>query len=943
MNRRLTTVVALGLCALAPSLLPAALASAMTEARLENGLRFFYEERPASGLVASAVLVQAGAEHETPALNGAAHFLEHLLFNGTESRTQEQLYRDFDLIGAYSNATTRRDHVAYLVVAGGEDLEQALALQADMLFHSTLPPEQFDKERGIILEEIAKDASASGSEAEQVLAELLAGGREELPVLGTPASIAALDREQVLDYYRRYYVPGNMTLIVLGDFVPAVLRAAVERSFGARVVSGDETIGGAPDALRPPAVPTLLPPPAMPSGIFQRPVAGDQIQVRLRILAGRPVDVSLPALLLVVELLNGESNGLATALQAEPPIPGAEAAAALQVEAGRVWLEIGARCDSTAQVEAVQARLVRALRAVAGGVPAEALAAARTRREVAAALAADEIHYVAFTRADWILHAPLAAWADEAGAIAATDGAAVMAAASSLLDRSAMLAAVGPGLPVVSENRHPLELRAQESRPSVADSAPRSAPPGAAAEEASDRPAEAREEADWPRAPAARPPVRRTLPNGLTAVVAGSPESDVFAIELLARGRTFCEPSGKSGLADLLHRVLPYGAGGRSREELGRELDLAGIRLKLTDDPRIPYDDYQTTQTCSFIRLETVDRFGREALALLAAMVQEPELSPDAVAEVQRQAVLEAERRAASPSEQSQLLLRQELFGHSPGARPALGTASDLQSITSDDLRDFHRHYFAPSNLILAVVTGIEPQAVLARIEAVWGGVADGGRKGDGGRNADGGRNSEMESATERSGDCADRAAMRPEVTRVAGRREILLGREQSWIRLGTALDTAAADRAALEVATLLLSERMSFELRERQGLAYSVGAALGTAGDRAWLAVGMGTRPENLARAETGLTAEIRRLGDEAMAAADVTRVVKAQQGRQRMRRVTRINQAQALAYEALAGDPPGTSAAELSALAAVAPEDVARVARTVFAQAPLLTVIAR
>src|SRR6188474_2908531 len=73
-------------------------AAAMTQLQLENGMRLFYEVRPASGLVASAVLVTAGAEHETPATNGAAHFLEHLLFDGTQSRTQQELAHDFDLI-----------------------------------------------------------------------------------------------------------------------------------------------------------------------------------------------------------------------------------------------------------------------------------------------------------------------------------------------------------------------------------------------------------------------------------------------------------------------------------------------------------------------------------------------------------------------------------------------------------------------------------------------------------------------------------------------------------------------------------------------------------------------------------------------------------------------------------------------------------------------------
>lgn len=168
------------------------------------------------------------------------------------------------------------------------------------------------------------------------------------------------------------------------------------------------------------------------------------------------------------------------------------------------------------------------------------------------------------------------------------------------------------------------------------------------------------------------------------------------------------------------------------------------------------------------------------------------------------------------------------------------------------------------------------------------------------------------------------------------------MAKDQSWIRLGTVLDPKPADLPALEVAALVLSDRMAAELRERRGLAYVVGASLARAGDHAWLTAGMGTRPDSLAAAEAGLTAEIRGLG-QSISADEVTRVVKNYQGRQRMRRLTRINQAQAMALDVLAGDPPGTAEQALMALARVTPADVERVARSYCVKAPLVTAIAR
>jgi zinc protease len=183
---------------------------------------------------------------------------------------------------------------------------------------------------------------------------------------------------------------------------------------------------------------------------------------------------------------------------------------------------------------------------------------------------------------------------------------------------------------------------------------------------------------------------------------------------------------------------------------------------------------------------------------------------------------------------------------------------------------------------------------------------------------------------------------MRPEPTHAPGRREQLMAKDQSWIRLGTVLEPKPTDLPALEVATLVLSDRLMAELRERRGLAYSVGASLARAGDRAWLTAGMGTRPDSLAAAEAGLTAELRSLG-HSISADEVTRVVKTYQGRQRMRRLTRINQAQAMALDVFAGAPPESTEQALMALARVSPADVERVARTYFTPAPLVTAIAR
>jgi len=905
-RRRDAAMVTVLLLLLVPS---AARALQLAETRLANGLRVVYGESHASGLVASAALVGAGAERETAGMNGAAHFLEHLLFNGTGKRTQEELYRDTDLLGAYSNATTRRDHVAYLMVVGGEDLDPALEIQADMLFHSTLPPDKFEKERGIIIEEMGKDAANPDRRAKEEIDRLLGGGTADaLPILGTIESIQAMRRDDVLAYYRTYYVPSNMTLLVLGDFAPEALLAAVERHFGGAPA------GSAPAPARAPRT----------SGIFLEDEPLGQVHLRLRLPGPAPADSAFAPLRVVEDLLNGESGRLALALAATPKLVVNEVGASVRVAPGWSALEIEAVFDSTTSQEAVAARLLGVVAALAAApLPEEELALARTQREVSAALAAEQIHYFAFTLADLLLHAPLAVVGGASAALARVGAADVQRVAHELMTagEGAALAAVGPGLQERTEGRDPRAL----ALPAAARPAPAS--PQDIYGDAQEMALRAARlgPAAAPRVTAAREPSTVVLDNGLTLVLAANPDSDVFAVHLAARGRSYCEPEERSGLADLLHRMLLLGAGPWSGGELAREIDRAGLQIKVTDAPGIPYDDYQTTTEYSFVRVETADRFYREALTILGEMVFAPALGEEALAEAQKEAIPLAERRARSAGEESQRLLRGAFYPGSHGSTPPLGTAADLARASIDEVRAFHERYFAPENLVVAIVTGLEPRQVEAAAREALGRIAAG------------------RAAGERGAPCASSADLQPAPTAMPAREETTIGREQSWIRVGSVFAVAPGDGPPLEVASLILSDRLAFELRERQGLAYAIGAQYGQRGDRGWIAAGMGTRPENLPRAEAGLAAGIRGLATAEISPEEVTKVVKSHEGRLRMRRVSRINQAMHLCLDALWAAPSDTAAAPVLPITQVTAADVRRVAATYLAPAPLITAVAR
>ena len=114
-------------------------ASAPVDTTLDNGLRVVLIPHRANPMIASAVVVGAGVVDEPPEAGGSSHFLEHLLFNGTTTRTQKQLYDAVDRIGAYNNATTREDHTLFTLLVASRFAREGLEIQADMLFRSTIP------------------------------------------------------------------------------------------------------------------------------------------------------------------------------------------------------------------------------------------------------------------------------------------------------------------------------------------------------------------------------------------------------------------------------------------------------------------------------------------------------------------------------------------------------------------------------------------------------------------------------------------------------------------------------------------------------------------------------------------------------------------------------------------------------------------------------------
>ena len=186
--------------------------------RLANGLRVATDTVQTVDTVSLGIWVDVGTRHEPAAINGAAHFLEHMAFKGTERRSARDIAEEIEAVGGHLNAYTSRESTAYYAKVLKEDVPLALDILADILQNSTFNPEELERERTVILQEIGQandtpddiifDHFQECAYPEQAM------GR---PVLGRPEIIRGLGRDAVVAYLRDHYGAQRMVLAAAGN------------------------------------------------------------------------------------------------------------------------------------------------------------------------------------------------------------------------------------------------------------------------------------------------------------------------------------------------------------------------------------------------------------------------------------------------------------------------------------------------------------------------------------------------------------------------------------------------------------------------------------------------------------------------------------------------------------------------------------------------------
>ncbi|MFJ4839293.1 M16 family metallopeptidase [Streptomyces sp. NPDC088746] len=199
---------------------------------LPGGLRVVTETLPSVRSATFGIWANVGSRDETPTLNGATHYLEHLLFKGTAKRSALDISSAIDAVGGEMNAFTAKEYTCYYARVLDTDLPLAIDVVCDMLTGSLIAPEDVDAERGVILEEIAMTEDDPGDCVHDLFAHTMLGdtplGR---PVLGTVDTINALNRGQIARFYKKHYDPTHLVVAAAGNVDHATVVRQVRKAF----------------------------------------------------------------------------------------------------------------------------------------------------------------------------------------------------------------------------------------------------------------------------------------------------------------------------------------------------------------------------------------------------------------------------------------------------------------------------------------------------------------------------------------------------------------------------------------------------------------------------------------------------------------------------------------------------------------------------------------
>jgi len=240
---------------------------------LDNGIRIVSHEMPEHRSVSLGIWVESGSRHESDAQNGLSHFIEHLLFKGTERRSAAQIAEEMDAVGGVINAFTSKEHTCYYAKVLDENLPLAIDLLTDIFLHSMFDAEEIERERSVILQEISQSEDTPDDYVHDLFSlDFFKDHPIARPICGREKTVTSFQREDILSFFKSRYRPRRVIVSAAGNF----RHDALVHEIGARLGSVKDAFDGQRTAsLEGESVPE------MGSGVFPHKKALEQVHLCL--------------------------------------------------------------------------------------------------------------------------------------------------------------------------------------------------------------------------------------------------------------------------------------------------------------------------------------------------------------------------------------------------------------------------------------------------------------------------------------------------------------------------------------------------------------------------------------------------------------------------------------------------------------------------------------
>ncbi len=657
------------------------------EARLDNGVRVLVEENHAAPVVAVQVWVASGAADDPPALAGAAHLYEHLVFRGTRRRAPGAGEREIEAVGGTVGAWTGLDETVYRATLAAPFLELGLDVLADALTAPTFDAAELARVKKLAATEIARDAIDPARAASEMLrAGAFAGDAHGRPLLGKPEAVAQLTREALTAHFAETYLGANMTVVVVGDVDARGAREAVARAFA-----------GVPRGRAPVHAVAAASPSSKPRALLST-ASGLEAQVALGFRVAAPHAEDAAALDLIAALLTrGSDARLARELADNRQVVTAVHGLTFRAR-GAALLELMLAPAPQRIEAATQGAIDEALRLGRDQVPADELGRVRGLLESDLGRAADGVE----GRASRLGFASAIADDEEDDrryreSLEAIDPPALRAAAARLLRPEALtLAVLDPGAAPAAASAELARLEALVGGAAARNDKP---PPGAAV-------AQGEGGGDV---------VRAVTPSGVRILVLRDRAAPMVAVEAAWAGGARAEDAVSNGAGALIAALLDRGTRTRTAPQIAAEVQALGGTLAGFAD-----------RSHFGLRGQFLPGSWSRGVGLLADCLLRPSFPAGEVDGSRRVVVDRARVADGDPAGMARRLFREALWPGHPFRLDPLGSAASLAALGRVRLLDHYRRHYPVSRLVVSVVGDVDPAEVVATLTTLFAEAAAG-------------------------------------------------------------------------------------------------------------------------------------------------------------------------------------------------------------------------